>query len=59
MRKKCSTIKIREVIKSQPSNKLCAKEQIHVVEKREILKTDIDTSEVFFKILFWKYSKKS
>ena len=52
MRKKCSTIKIREVIKSQPSNKLCAKEQIHVVEKREILKTDIDTSEVFFKILF-------
>ena len=59
MRKKCSTMKIREVIKSQPSNKLCAKEQIHVVEKREILKTDIDTSEVFFKILFWKYSKKS
>ena len=59
MRKKCSTIKIREVIKSQPSNKLCAKEQIHVVEKREILKTDIDTSDVFFKILFWKYSKKS
>ena len=58
MRKKCSTIKIREVIKSQPSNKLCAKEQIHVVEKREILKTDIDTSEVFFKIIFWKYSKK-
>ena len=48
MRKKCPIIKIWEVTKFQPSNKSWANEQIHVVEKREILKTDIDTSEVFF-----------
>ena len=34
------------VIKPSLSDKSCAKEQIHLVEKRVILKMDLETAEV-------------
>ena len=35
-----------KVIKSSLSDKSCVKEQINLVEKGEILKTDLETAEV-------------
>ena len=35
-----------KVLKSSLSHKSCVKEQINLVEKEEILKTDLETAEV-------------
>ena len=43
-----------KVIKPSLSDKSCVKEQINLVEKGDILKTDLETAEYFL----WKYSKK-
>ena len=49
-----------KVIKPSLSDKSCAKEQINLVEKGEILKTDFKNGDSrSFKYFLWKCSKKS